>query len=161
MSTSTSSLPRYHEIVKPSGFIHADPFKLEDIVGKKIVMISFMTYGCINCIHTMPYLNAWYEKYKDQGFEIVGIHTPEFAYEHKIENVRSALEKYGIKFPVVLDNDYATWNAYGNNYWPRKYIIDLDGHIVYDHIGEGDYDGAEKKIQELLQDRKNRGMMIP
>ena len=95
-----------------------------------------MTYSCINCIRTFPYLNAWYDKDKDRGLEIIGIHTPEFAFEHKIENVQEALKKFGIKFPVVLDNDYGTWNAYGNNYWPRKYLIDIDGYIVFDHAGE-------------------------
>jgi hypothetical protein len=86
----------------------------------------------------------------------VAIHTPEFAFEKKIENVREQLKKYGITFPVVLDNEYGTWNAYGNNYWPRKYLIDIDGYVVYDHIGEGGYDKTEIKIQELLQEKMKR-----
>jgi len=143
------------EIVNPSGFLNVEPgFNLQNVIGKKVILADFWTYSCINCQRTLPYLNAWYEKYKDQGLEIVGIHTPEFEFEKKYENVRQAIEKYGIKYPVVQDNDYSTWQAYGNRYWPRKYLIDIDGFIVYDHIGEGGYEETEKKIQELLQERK-------
>jgi cytochrome c biogenesis protein CcdA/thiol-disulfide isomerase/thioredoxin len=150
------NFPRYHEIAKPAGFINSSPLTLKSLIGKKVILADFMTYSCINCIRTFPYLNAWYDKYKDQGLEIVGIHTPEFAFEHKIENVEEALKKFGIKFPVVLDNEYGTWNAYGNNYWPRKYLIDIDGYIVFDHAGEGKYDETEGKIQELLREKKIR-----
>jgi thiol-disulfide isomerase/thioredoxin len=151
--TTTQSYPLYREIANPSGFVNSDPFTLKQLVGKKVILVDFMTYSCINCIRTFPYLNAWYDKYKDQGLEIVAIHTPEFAFEHKIENVREAMQRFGIKFPVVLDNNYATWNAYGNSYWPRKYLIDINGRIVYDHIGEGMYDETEKKIQDLLKEK--------
>jgi len=144
----------YSEIEQPSGFINSDEFKLEDIVGKKIVLLDFMTYSCINCQRTFPYLNSWYEKYKDAGLEIVGIHTPEFAFEKKPANVQDAADRFGLQFPLVLDNDYATWRAYGNRYWPRKYLIDINGNIVYDHIGEGAYEETENKIQELLEERK-------
>ncbi len=154
----TKVYPRYQEIVNPSGFVNTQPFKIADIVGKKVVLIDFMTYSCINCIRTFPYLNAWYNKYKDMGLEIVAIHTPEFAFEKNIDNVKEAMKRYGIKFPVVLDNDYATWNAYKNNYWPRKYLIDLNGNIVYDHIGEGGYEETEAKIQELLKISKKENM---
>ncbi len=154
----TKVYPRYQEIVNPSGFVNTEPFKLADIVGKKVVLIDFMTYSCINCIRTFPYLNAWYDKYKDMGFEIVAIHTPEFAFEKNIDNVKEAMAKFGIKFPVVLDNDYSTWNAYKNNYWPRKYLVDLNGNIVYDHIGEGGYSETEAKIQELLNVSKKENM---
>lgn len=150
-TTASQIFPQYREIVQPSGFVNATSVKLGDLVGKKVILVDFMTYTCINCIRTFPYLNAWYDKYKDQGLEIVGIHTPEFAFEKNIDNVRAAMERYGIKFPVVLDNDYATWSAYENNYWPRKYLIDLNGRIVYDHIGEGAYEETEAKIQELLR----------
>jgi thiol-disulfide isomerase/thioredoxin len=143
----------YNEITKPSGFVNTPPITIGELVGKKVILIDFMTYSCINCQRTFPYLNAWYEKYKDQGLEIVGIHTPEFAFEKNIENVREAMKKFGITHPVVLDNDFGTWNAYGNQYWPRKYLIDIYGNIVYDHIGEGAYDVTEQKIQELLKER--------
>ena len=140
----------YKEIVDPSGFVNTDGVTLGELIGKKVIVIDFLTYSCINCQRTFPYLNAWYEKYKDQGLEIVGIHTPEFAFEKDINNVREAMEKFGIKYPIVLDNDYATWRAYGNRYWPRKYIIDIHGNVVYDHIGEGAYEETEEKIRELL-----------
>ncbi len=152
----TKNFPRFREITSPAGYVNSEAFKINDLVGKKVILIDFMTYSCINCIRTFPYLNAWYDKYKDDGLEIVGIHTPEFAFEHKKENVEKALAEFGIKFPVVLDNSYGTWNAYGNNYWPRKYLVDIDGYIVYDHIGEGAYDETEQKIQELLAEKMAR-----
>lgn len=144
----------YKEIVNPSGFINTDKITIKENIGKKVILVDFMTYSCINCQRTFPYLVSWYEKYKDQGLEIIGIHTPEFAFEKDINNVKNAMKQFGITYPVVLDNDYATWREYGNNYWPRKYLIDINGNIVYDHIGEGAYEETEKKIQELLQERK-------
>ena len=144
---------RYTEIVNPSGFVNTDGITIGQLVGKKVILVDFMTYSCINCQRTVPYLNAWYEKYKDEGLEIVVIHTPEFAFEKDITNVREAVKKLGINYPVVLDNEYATWNAYGNRYWPHKYLIDIRGNVVYDHIGEGSYDETEMKIQELLTER--------
>lgn len=111
-----------------------------------------MTYDCINCQRSFPFVNDWYDKYKDQGLEIVGIHTPEFNYEKDIANVRSALEKYDIKFPIVLDNDKKTWRAYENRFWPRRYVINKDGKVIYDHIGEGKYEETEKIIQEALKE---------
>ena len=143
------------EITTPDGFINTDskPITIGEFVGKKVVLVDFWTYSCINCQRTTPYLNAWYEKYKDKGLVIIGIHTPEFEFEKDYSNVRTAVEKFGITFPVVLDNDYSTWTAYKNRYWPRKYLIDIDGYIVYDHIGEGAYEETEKKIQEALSER--------
>ncbi|MBP9762983.1 redoxin family protein [Patescibacteria group bacterium] len=152
-ATANQLFPQYREIAKPSGFVNTSNVTLGELVGKKVILVDFMTYSCINCIRTFPYLNAWYDKYKDQGLEIVGIHTPEFAFEKKLENVQAAMKRYGIEFPVVLDNDYGTWNAYGNNYWPRKYLIDINGKVVYDHIGEGGYTETEEKIQELLREK--------
>ncbi len=143
------------EITTPDGFINTDgkPVTIGEFVGKKVVLIDFWTYSCINCQRTTPYLNAWYEKYKDKGFVIIGIHTPEFEFEKNYQNVLEATERLGIKYPVVLDNDYSTWTAYKNRYWPRKYLIDIDGYIVYDHIGEGAYAQTEQKIQETLTER--------
>lgn len=143
----------YKEIVNPAGFVNTDGITLKELVGKKVILVDFLTYSCINCQRTFPYLNAWYKKYKDDGLEIIGIHTPEFAFEKDINNVREAMKRFGIMHPIVLDNDYSTWNAYGNKYWPRKYLIDINGNIVYDHIGEGAYDETEKKIKELLAER--------
>lgn len=158
---------RAQEIVSPSGFINLPagqtPLTLSSLVGKKVILVDFWTYSCINCQRTTPYLNAWYEKYsasggsasggKDQGLEIVGIHTPEFMFEKDRENVAEAVARMGIKYPVVQDNDYGTWFAYGNRYWPRKYLVDIDGFIVYDHIGEGGYEETEAQIQRALAER--------
>ncbi len=155
-ATTDTMFPQYREITNPSGFVNTSSVTLGGLVGKKVILVDFMTYTCINCIRTFPYLNAWYDKYRDQGLEIVGIHTPEFAFEKNLGNVQKAMQKYGITFPVVLDNDYGTWNAYDNNYWPRKYLIDIDGKVVYDHIGEGNYEETEEKIQELLREKMAR-----
>jgi len=101
----------------------------------------------------LPYLNQWHEKYNDKGLVIIGLHTPEFEFEKEYDNVLAATRKFDVQYPVVLDNDYSTWHAYKNRYWPRKYLIDIDGFIVYDHIGEGAYEETEKKIQDLLEER--------
>lgn len=146
--------PRYQEITNPAGFVNSAPFLLSDYIGKKVILLDFMTYSCINCQRTFPYLNAWHKQYEDDGLMIIGIHTPEFAFEHKKENVEEAAKEFGLEFPLVLDNDYGTWKAYGNNYWPRKYIIDINGNIVYDHIGEGAYEETEQVIRTLLEKRK-------
>lgn len=153
-----STFKKYTEIVRPSGFVNTKdvPITIGQFIGKKVVLIDFVTYSCINCQRTFPYLSSWYDKYSDKGLEIIAIHTPEFAFEHKKENVEKAFKEFGLKFSAVLDNDYATWNAYGNQYWPRKYLIDIDGYVVYDHIGEGKYDETEKKIIDLLNERNTR-----
>ena len=148
--------PAAREITNPSGFINADNITVSQFVGKKVVLVDFWTYSCINCQRTTPYLNAWHSKYNDKGLQIIGIHSPEFEFEKDYENVKKAVKKFGIEYPVVLDNDYATWAAYKNRYWPRKYLIDIDGFIVYDHIGEGAYEETELKIQELLEERMER-----
>ncbi|MEK7083416.1 MAG: redoxin family protein, partial [Patescibacteria group bacterium] len=129
-------------------------FKLADFVGKKVILVDFWTYSCINCQRTTPYLNMWYEKYKDKGFAIVGVHTPEFEFEKNYDNVARAVKEAGIIYPVVLDSNFGTWNAYNNRYWPHKYLIDIDGYIVYDHIGEGKYDATEQAIQDALKERR-------
>ena len=142
------------EITDPTGFVNvSSTFRLKDLIGKKVILLDFWTYSCINCIRTLPYLTAWYQKYKDAGIEIVGIHTPEFDFEKDINNVEAATQKFGIQYPVVLDSNYGTWNAYGNMYWPHEYLIDLAGYIVHDHVGEGSYDETEALIQKLLQER--------
>lgn len=145
----------YQEIVNPSGFVNTNnaPIRIADYIGKKVILLDVMTYSCINCQRTFPYVTSWYERYKNDGLIVIGIHTPEFAFEKDKKNVEKAMEEFGINFPVVLDNDYGTWNAYGNRYWPRKYLIDIHGNIVYDHIGEGAYEETEMKIKELLTQR--------
>lgn len=141
------------ELAQVSNYINTnDPITLADLKGK-VVLIDFWTYSCINCIRTIPYLNAWHEKYADDGLVIVGVHTPEFEFEKDYNNVKAAVEKFEIKYPVAQDNDKGTWKAYENRYWPRKYLIDNEGYIRYDHIGEGAYAETEKVIQSLLSER--------
>lgn len=142
------------ELVGISGYLNTENELTISELNKqgKIVLIDFWTYTCINCIRTLPYLTSWDEKYGNKGLEIIGVHTPEFNFEKKYENVQDAIKKYNIKYPVVQDNDYATWTAFENRYWPRKYLIDTQGNIRYDHIGEGGYEETEEKIKELLNE---------
>lgn len=127
----------------------SEPLTIESLKGK-VVLVDFWTYSCINCQRTQPYLNAWYEKYRDKGLVIVGVHAPEFSFERLPVNVARAIDDAGIKYPVALDNDFATWRAYDNQFWPAKYVIDRTGQVRYTHFGEGDYDVTEKVIQDLL-----------
>jgi len=113
------------------------------------VLVHFWTYTCINCIHTIPHLNDWYQKYS-KGLVIVGVQTPEFDFEKNIDNVKAAVQNFQIQYPVILDNNYVNWNAYGNNYWPRDYLVDDQGLIRYNHIGEGGYAQTEQMIKSLL-----------
>jgi cytochrome c biogenesis protein CcdA/thiol-disulfide isomerase/thioredoxin len=128
------------------------PLTLEGLRGK-VVLVDFWTYSCINCLRTLPHLRAWYERYRASGFEIVGVHSPEFAFEREPDNVRDAASSLGIDYPIALDNDFATWKAYDNHYWPTKYLIDSEGQIRYSHFGEGEYTRTEKHIRTLLAER--------
>lgn len=130
-------------------WINTEPLTPEMVNGK-VVLVDFWTYSCINCIRTLPHLAQWHQKYKDNGFALLGVHTPEFAFEKKKENVLAAVKKYQIEYPVALDNDYATWNAFANHYWPAHYLIDKDGYIRYRSFGEGHYAETEAAIQQLL-----------
>ncbi|MBI4141036.1 redoxin domain-containing protein [Candidatus Woesearchaeota archaeon] len=141
------------ELAGIDGYINTDKITIGELVGKKVVLVDFWTYSCINCQRTLPYIVAWYGKYKDKGLEIIGVHSPEFDFEKKYDNVQRAVQKWNIKYPVVLDNAHETWDAFANRYWPHKYLVDIDGYVVWDHIGEGGYDEAERKIQELLEQR--------
>ncbi len=149
---------KFTEIANPSGFLNTGgkPITIGELVGKKVIMVDFWTYSCINCQRTLPYLTAWYAKYKDEGFEIVSIHTPEFEFEKDPGNVADAAKRFSVTYPIVQDNDYGTWRAYNNFYWPHHYLIDIDGYVVEDHIGEGGYAETESKIQELLAERAKR-----
>ena len=128
------------------------PLTLARLRGK-VVLVDFWTYSCINCLRTLPYLESWYRTYAKDGFVIVGVHTPEFAFEHDIANVRRATKEYGVRYPVAIDNDYATWNAYGNQYWPADYLIDARGHVREAKFGEGEYSKTENAIRSLLAER--------
>lgn len=141
------------ELVGISGYINTTPEELANAIKGKVVLYDIWTYSCINCLRTLPFITSWNEKYSDQDLLIIGIHSPEFEFEKDINNVKIAVAKYGIHYPVVLDNDKKTWDAFQNNYWPRKYIADHEGYIRYDHIGEGGYQETEKVIQDLLRER--------
>ncbi len=150
-----SQFKKAPDFAKITGYINTEegrPINLKDLKGK-VVLIDFWTYSCINCIRTLPYLVDWNEKYADKGLVIVGVHSPEFEFEKNIDNVKAAVQKYGIKYPVIQDNDKGTWDAYQNRYWPRKYLVDDEGYIRYDHIGEGGYAETEKVIRSLLAER--------
>ena len=153
--TDKSRFDKAPELVGIAGYINTDSNIQERIKGK-VVLYDIWTYSCINCQRTIPYITAWDEKYSNQGLVIIGIHSPEFEFEKDINNVRAAVEKFGINYPVVLDNDKQTWDAFENRYWPRKYLADDEGYIRYDHIGEGAYEETEKIIQQLLQERAER-----
>jgi Thioredoxin like C-terminal domain/AhpC/TSA family len=118
----------------------------------KVVAIDFCTYTCINWLRTLPYVRAWSETYADQGLVVIGVHTPEFSFEHDPENARRALAEMHVEFPIALDSDYAVWNAFTNHYWPALYLIDAGGRIRHHRFGEGDYERSEKMIQQLLTD---------
>jgi len=157
--TDKSQFKKAPEFTQVTGYINTNPIKLSDLKGK-VVLVHFWTYTCINCIHTIPHLNEWYEKYTDKGFVIASVHTPEFEFEKKIDNVKNAVKEFGIKYPVIQDNNYATWNAYENRYWPRDYLLDDEGYIRYEHIGEGDYNRMDNMINSLFAEHDTQRGII-
>ncbi len=142
------AMPEFTDI---STWLNSQPLTTADLKGK-VVLIDFWTYSCINCIRTLPYVTSWYGKYKDKNFVVIGVHTPEFAFEKEEKNVRTAIKRFGVTHPVALDNDYGTWNAYGNRYWPAHYLFDSQGRLRHYHFGEGEYDETEAAIQALLKE---------
>jgi thiol-disulfide isomerase/thioredoxin len=130
-------------------WLNSEPQTIESLRGK-VVLVDFWTYTCINCIRTLPYVKKWHEAYKDKGLAVVGVHTPEYGFERKTENVQDAIKRFGITYPVAQDNRYATWDAFRNQYWPAIYLINKKGRIVYTHFGEGDYAETEATIARLL-----------
>ncbi len=148
----TGDLPDYGEapeLVAGGRWFNSPPLTMKALRGK-VVLIDFWTYSCINCLRTLPHLEAWDATYRKQGLVIIGVHTPEFAFEHESSNVSAATDRLGVKYPVVQDNDYATWNAYGNQYWPAEYLVDKQGHVRHAHFGEGQYGETEHLIRTLL-----------
>ena len=141
-------------------WLNSDPLTAEALRGK-VVMIDFWTYSCINCLRTLPYLRAWQDRYKDHGFTIVSVHTPEFAFEKKESNVSRAVRELGVPYPVAIDNDYAIWRAFNNEYWPAHYFVDSMGRIRGHHFGEGGYEESEELIRELLTEAGNRNLPAP
>lgn len=130
-------------------WFNSKPLTIAELKGKA-VLIDFWTYSCVNCLRTLPHLKRWAEFYRDKGLVIIGVHAPEFEFEKNPSNVKRALEEFDIKYPVVLDSDYFIWSLYSNNAWPRKFLINKEGRIIYDHSGEGDYEKTEAAIQRAL-----------
>jgi cytochrome c biogenesis protein CcdA/thiol-disulfide isomerase/thioredoxin len=149
---SVSSLPKGPEapdIQGISAWINSAPLTMQRLRGK-VVLVDFWTYSCINCLRTLPYLKSWDTRYRSKGLVVLGVHSPEFAFEHNLGNVRAAVKRLGIHYPVALDNDFATWSAYQNQYWPADYLIDRTGRVRDVHFGEGAYAETEHKIRDLL-----------
>ena len=151
VSPATGDEPTVPEITGIASWINSDPFTFESQRGN-VVLVDFWTYTCVNCIRTLPYLKAWHEKYADAGLVIVGVHTPEFEFEKDRENVVNAADEFGIEWAIAQDNDFGTWRAFRNRYWPAKYLVDKDGLIRYTHFGEGAYDETELWIRGLLEE---------
>jgi cytochrome c biogenesis protein CcdA/thiol-disulfide isomerase/thioredoxin len=136
-------------LVAGGDWINSKPLTLKQLRGK-VVLVDFWTYSCINCLRTLPHLESWYRTYRSKGLVIVGVHTPEFAFEHVASNVRAAVKRLGIAYPVVQDNNYKTWDNYANEYWPAEYLVDRSGHVRHTHFGEGEYGQTEDLIRRLL-----------
>jgi cytochrome c biogenesis protein CcdA/thiol-disulfide isomerase/thioredoxin len=148
-SVPLDDLGQAPEVRDIAAWINSEPLTLAELRGK-VVLVHFWTFGCINCIHVRPYVKAWYERYADSGFVVLGVHTPELSFERDIDNVRDAVRSAEIRFPVAVDSSFGTWRAYDNHYWPAFYFVDRSGHIRHVHFGEGDYEGSERVIRQLL-----------
>ncbi len=152
---ATISLPIEGELPSlagATGWLNSPPLTPSGLRGK-VVLIDVWTYTCINWLRTLPYIRAWAEKYRDQGLVVIGVHTPEFGFEHDVDNVRRAAKEMRVDYPVALDNDYAVWQAFNNHYWPALYFVDAKGHIRHHHFGEGEYEESERVIQQLLAEK--------
>jgi thiol-disulfide isomerase/thioredoxin len=140
----------------PGAWINSDAKTLQSLRGR-VVLIEFWTFGCYNCRNTLPYIERWHEQYSQAGLTVVGVHSPEFAEERNVDNVRSEVASLGIKYPVVTDNDYATWDAYKVQAWPTLFVVDREGWVRRMHVGEGEYEETERTIQKLLlEDNKSK-----
>jgi thiol-disulfide isomerase/thioredoxin len=133
-------------------WLNSDPIHLSDLKGK-VVMVEFWTFGCYNCRNVEPHVKKWHQKYAARGLVVIGVHSPEFSYEHNLDQVTRYLNEHDIRFPVPIDNDFSTWNRYGNRFWPAMYLIDKQGVIRYVRIGEGGYQETERLIQALLAEK--------
>ena len=149
---AAEQLPVEHSAPSLDGavqWLNSEPLTAAGLKGK-VVLVDFWTYSCINCLRAIPYVEAWAQKYKDQGLVVIGVHAPEFAFEKNVDNVKKAIADIGITYPVAIDNNYAIWRAFDNEYWPAHYFIDAQGQVRHHHFGEGDYDQSERVIQQLL-----------
>lgn len=154
MAQAADTLPVEGQLPSLDGavqWLNSAPLTAEQLKGK-VVLVDFWTYSCINCLRSLPYTKAWAEKYRDQGLVVIGVHAPEFAFERDLNNVRKAVQDQGITFPVAVDNNYAIWRAFNNQYWPAHYFIDAKGQIRHHHFGEGEYARSEQVIQQLLEE---------
>jgi thiol-disulfide isomerase/thioredoxin len=152
MMRPTTPLPtegHFPSLEGATTWLNSPPLDPGSLRGK-VVVVDFCTYTCINWLRTLPYVRAWAEKYRDHGVVVIGVHTPEFSFEHELENVRRALEEQNVEYPIAVDNEYAIWDAFSNNYWPALYFIDAQGGIRHHRYGEGDYERSETVIQDLL-----------
>ena len=152
VKTVKTSLPVLGQLPPLDGavqWLNSPPLTAESLKGK-VVIVDFWTYSCINCLRTLPYVKAWAQKYQDKGLVVIGVHAPEFAFERNIDNVKKATHDLGVTYPVAIDNDYAIWRAFDNQYWPAHYFADAQGRIRYTHFGEGEYEQSERVIQQLL-----------
>lgn len=134
-------------------WINSEPLKLKDLRGR-VVLIEFWTFGCYNCRNTLPFVKSWDDRYRQKGLTVIGVHSPEFDDERKVENIRREVASLGIRYSVVTDNDYQTWNAYSVEAWPTFFLLDKEGRIRWRHVGEGDYDEADRQIQKLLAEKQ-------
>ncbi|MDB5983728.1 MAG: ahpC/TSA family protein [Pseudomonas sp.] len=160
LKTGTEDLPVEGSLPDLSGavkWLNSPALTAEQLKGK-VVLVDFWTYSCINCLRSLPYVNAWAKKYQDQGLVVIGVHAPEFAFERDVNNVTKAVHDLGINYPVALDNDYAIWRGFNNQYWPAHYFVDAKGQIRYHHFGEGDYAHSEQVIQQLLSEAGNKNV---
>jgi thiol-disulfide isomerase/thioredoxin len=131
-------------------WLNSEPLTAEGLRGR-VVLVDFWTYSCVNWLRTLPYLRAWHERYRDRGVVIVGVHAPEFGFEHDLDNVRRAVGELDVGYPVVIDNDFAIWRSFENRYWPALYLVGQNGHLGFHHFGEGAYEETERAIQQLLE----------
>jgi thiol-disulfide isomerase/thioredoxin len=153
-TTSEGVLPSFDGA---TGWLNSQPLSPADLRGK-VVLVDFWTYTCINWLRTLAYVRAWAERYDDDGLVVIGVHTPEFPFEHDVDNVREAVSAMNVHYPVALDNDYAVWDAFANRYWPAVYIAGTDGRIRHHHFGEGGYEECERVIQDLLRENGRNGV---
>lgn len=155
-SGASPAAPKMPPLTGATAWLNSPPLQPADLRGK-VVLVEFWTYTCINWRRTLPYVRAWSERYKDAGLVVIGVHTPEFAFEADLAKVRAATDRIGIEFPVAVDSNYAIWRAFDNEYWPAMYFIDANGRIRHEQFGEGDYEAAERTIQKLLAEAGHSG----
>jgi len=159
LAQDKSALPvegMFPSLAGATGWLNSKPLTAEELRGK-VVLVDFWTYTCINWQRTQPYVRAWAEKYKDQGLVVIGVHTPEFEFERNVDNIRPALQRFRVEYPVAVDSDYGVWKAFDNHYWPAVYLVDAAGNIRFHHFGEGEYERTEAVIRQLLREAGKSG----